>query len=302
MNTVAISTYPVRYGTATVDGVRIFYREVGNPGSPAVVLLHDFPTSSHMYRNLLPALADGYYVIAPDYPGYGNSDAPDHGTFRYSFDRISALINGLLEQKLVYSYAMYVVGYGAPVGWRLALAHPERISALMIQNGDAHEEALQEFWNPVKKYWADASEENRRDLLGWMSLESTMFRYRHGARYETHISPDNWAHDQPLLDRPGNAKIQTDLLYDYRNNVLLYPKIQTCLRERQPPTLLIWGKQDRIYAVAGAHGYKRDLKDLEFHLLDTGHFVLEDPAVEAFTLIRDFLYRRVQIKPGPGVS
>jgi pimeloyl-ACP methyl ester carboxylesterase len=129
---------------------------------------------------------------------------------------------------------------------------------LMIQNGDAHEEGLQEFWNPVKKYWADASEENRRDLLGWMSLESTMFRYRHGARYKTRISPDNWAHDQPLLERPGNAKIQTDLLYDYRNNVLLYPEVQACLRERQPPTLLIWGKQDRIYAVAGAHAYKRD--------------------------------------------
>jgi pimeloyl-ACP methyl ester carboxylesterase len=251
MSADAINTYPVRYGTATVDGARIFYREVGNRGSPAVVLLHDFPTTSRMYRNLLPALADGYYVIEPDYPGYADSDAPNPATFRYSFERISALINGLLEQKLVYSYAMYVAGYGAPLGWRLALAHPERISALMIQNGNTHEGALQEFWNPANKYWADTSEENRRDLLGWMSL---------------------------------------------------YPKVQAYLRERQPPTLLIWGKQDRICAAEGTHAYKRDLKDLESHALDIGHFVLKDPVVEAFTLIRDFLDRRVQLKPGPGGS
>jgi len=292
----------VRYGAETVDGIRVFYREAGNRGSPAVVLLHDFPASSPMYRSLLPALADGYYVIAPDYPGYADGDAPDPATLHCTFDRISALINGLLEQKLVYSYAMYVVGYGAPVGWRLALAHPERISALLIQNGDAHEAGLQEFWKPIKKYWADASDASRGDLLGWMSLEAAMSRYTQGERYETHISPDNRAHDPPLPNRPGNAQIQTDLLCDCRNNVSLYPKVRACLRERQPPTLLLWEKQDRPYDAAGAHAYQRDLMDLEVHILDTGHFALEDPVAEACTLIRDFLDRRVQIRPGPGGS
>jgi pimeloyl-ACP methyl ester carboxylesterase len=277
----------------TIEGVKVFYREAGPKDAPTILLLHGFPTSSHMFRNLIPALADRYRVIAPDYPGYGESDAPDHKSFAYTFDHYAALIDVLLERLAVKRFALYVMDYGAPVGWRLALKHPDRITALVIQNGNAYDEGLKAFWDPIKKYWADGADASRNALRSLLTLETTIFQYTDGVSDKSRISPDNWTHDQPLLDRPGNAEIQLDMLYDYRTNLPLYPAVQAWLRERQPPALIVWGKNDFIFPADGAHPYKRDLKDLEFHLIDSGHFLLEDKPDEVFPLIRDFLDRKV---------
>jgi pimeloyl-ACP methyl ester carboxylesterase len=279
--------------TRTIDGVKIFYREAGPADAPVVLLLHGFPTSSHMFRNLIPELADRYRVIAPDYPGYGQSDMPDRATFSYTFDRFGELVDGLLDQIGVTRYAMYVMDYGAPVGWRLALKHPERITALIVQNGNAYEEGLKEFWDPIKAYWSDHSEEHRKALYVLVTPEITKFQYVDGVADVTRIAPDNWVHDQALLDRPGNAEIQMDLFYDYRTNLPLYPAVQAYFRRHQPPTLIVWGKNDKIFPADGAHPYKRDLPQVEFHLIDTGHFALEDKADEMVPLIRDFLARKV---------
>lgn len=279
--------------TATVDGVSIFYREAGPADAPVFLLLHGFPTSSHMFRNLIPALADRYHLIAPDYPGYGQSDMPDRAGFTYSFDRFALLVDGLLEQLHVERFAMYVMDYGAPVGWRLALKHPRRVTGLVVQNGNAYEEGLKEFWDPIKAYWADGSDTHRQALMGLVALDVTKFQYTDGVADVSRIAPDNWVHDQALLDRPGNAEIQMDMFYDYRTNLPLYPAIQAYFRERKPPTLIVWGENDKIFPADGAHPYKRDLPDLEFHLLDTGHFALEDKADEMVPLIRDFLDRRI---------
>jgi pimeloyl-ACP methyl ester carboxylesterase len=287
---------------ATIDGVKIFYREAGPEGAPVVLLLHGFPTSSHMFRNLIPALADRYRVIAPDYPGYGQSDMPDRATFAYTFDRFAELIDGLLDRMGVRSYAMYVMDYGAPVGWRLALKHPERVTGLIIQNGNAYEEGLKEFWDPIKAYWADGSDEHRRALGGLMSLESTKFQYTDGVDDVTRIAPDNWICDQALLDRPGNADIQLDLFYDYRTNLALYPRIQDYFRKNVPPALIVWGSKDKIFPADGAYPYMSDLPDATLHLLDTGHFALEDKADEIIPLIRDFLDRRVARRRDEGVK
>jgi len=289
----ASSTSITHHRTVTIDGINIFYREAGPADAPVVVLLHGFPTSSHMFRHLIPALSDRYRVIAPDYPGYGQSDMPDRAKFAYTFDRFAALVDALLEKLGVASYAMYVMDYGAPVGWRLALKHPERITGLIVQNGNAYDEGLKEFWNPIKAYWSDHSEEHRKALSVLVTLETTKFQYTDGVSDVSRIAPDNWVHDQALLDRPGNADIQLDIFYDYRTNVPLYPAIQAYFRKHQPPTLIAWGKNDFIFPADGAHPYKRDLQDLEFHLIDTGHFVLEDKADEVFPLIRSFLDRKV---------
>jgi pimeloyl-ACP methyl ester carboxylesterase len=279
--------------TSSVDGIKIFYREAGPKDAPVVLLLHGFPTSSHMFRNLIPELADRYHVIAPDYPGYGQSDMPDRSTFAYTFDRYGELVDGLLDQLGVKRFAMYVMDYGAPVGWRLALKHPERISALIVQNGNAYNEGLKEFWDPIKAYWTDHSEEHRKALYKLVALETTIFQYTDGVSDLTRIAPDNWVYDQVFLDRPGNRDIQMDLFYDYRTNLPLYPKVQAYFREHQPPTLIVWGKNDKIFPADGAYPYKNDLRDLEFHLIDTGHFALEDKADEMVPLIRDFLDRKI---------
>jgi pimeloyl-ACP methyl ester carboxylesterase len=279
--------------TAMIDGVDIFYREAGPAEAPVLLLLHRFPTSSHMFRNLIPALADRHRLIAPDYPGFGQSGMPDRATFAYTFDRFAELVGGLLDRLNVKRYAMYVMDYGAPVGWRLALQHPERVTGLIVQNGNAYEEGLKEFWDPIKAYWADGSEAHRRALHVLVAPETTRFQYTDGVADLSRISPDNWVHDQALLDRPGNAEIQMDLFYDYRTNLPLYPAVQAWFRERRPPTLIVWGRNDKIFPADGAHAYRRDLPDLEFHLLDTGHFALEDKADEMVPLIRDFLSRRV---------
>ncbi|WKA27651.1 alpha/beta fold hydrolase [Bradyrhizobium roseum] len=286
--------YPVTYHrTKVIDGIKIFYREAGPKDAPVIVLLHGFPTSSHMFRNLIPALADRYRVIAPDYPGYGQSDMPDRAAFKYTFDRFGELIGGLLDQLGVTRYAMYVMDYGAPVGWRMALNHPERITGLIVQNGNAYDEGLKEFWDPIKKYWADGSDASRKALLKLVTLETTKFQYTDGMSDVSRISPDNWVHDQALLDRPGNNEVQMDMLYDYRTNLPLYPAVQAYFRKHQPPTLIVWGKNDFIFPADGAHPYKRDLPKVEFHLIDTGHFALEDKFDEMVPLIRDFLSRKI---------
>jgi pimeloyl-ACP methyl ester carboxylesterase len=281
------------YRTNEVDGIKIFYREAGPKDGPAVLLLHGFPASSHMFRNLIPALADRYHVIAPDYPGYGQSASPDRAKFNYTFDRYGELVDGLLNQLGVARYAMYVMDYGAPVGWRLALKHPERITGLIVQNGNAYDEGLKEFWNPIKAYWSDHSEAHRKALYTLVAPETTIFQYTDGVSDVSRVAPDNWVQDQTLLDRPGNAEIQMDLFYDYRTNVPLYPAVQAYFRKHRPPTLLVWGKNDKIFPADGAYPYKRDLPEIEFHLIDTGHFVLEDRADEVVPLIRDFLKRKV---------
>lgn len=284
------------YRTADVDGVKIFYREAGPADAPVVLLLHGFPTSSHMFRNLIPALADRYHVIAPDYPGFGESAAPDHKQFAYTFAHYADLMDGLLAKLGVKKYALYLMDYGAPVGYRLALKHPERVTALIIQNGNAYEEGLKKFWDPIKAYWADPSDAKREALSFLVKPETTKFQYVDGVRDVSRIDPDNWRHDQALLDRPGNKDIQLDLFLDYGTNVPLYPKFQAFFRERQPPALIVWGKNDTIFPADGAHPYKRDLPEVEFHLLDTGHFALEDKADEIVPLIRDFLDRNLARK------
>ncbi len=236
-NGAAATSSVMHYRTKKVDGTNIFYREAGPPSAPVVLLLHGFPTSSHMFRNLIPALSDRYHVIAPDYPGFGQSDMPDRANFTYTFDRFGELVGGLVDQLGVARYAMYVMDYGAPVGWRLALKHPERVTALIVQNGNAYKEGLKEFWDPFKAYWSDHSEAHRKALHVLIAPETTKFQYTDGVSDVSRISPDNWVHDQALLDRPGNADIQMDLFYDYRTNLPLYPAVQAYFRKYQPPTL-----------------------------------------------------------------
>jgi pimeloyl-ACP methyl ester carboxylesterase len=281
------------YRTAKVDGVGIFYREAGPADAPVVVLLHGFPTSSHMYRNLIPALADRYHVIAPDYPGFGQSDVPDRRTFNYTFARYAELIDALLTQVGAQRYALYVQDYGAPVGYRLALRHPERITALVVQNGNAYEEGLKDFWKPIKAYWADGSQAHRDALRAALTLQATKSQYLDGVRDPTRVDPDNWLHDQALLDRPGVDEIMLDLFKDYGTNVALYPQFHGFFRAHHPSTLIVWGQNDVIFPADGARPYLRDLPKAELHLLDTGHFALEDKGAEIAALMHDFLDRNL---------
>ena len=281
------------YRKAKIDGVDIFYREAGPADAPVVLLLHGFPTSSHMFRNLIPLLADRYHVIAPDYPGFGESGAPDHKAFNYTFAHYADIIDSLITEKGIKRYAMYVMDYGAPVGYRLALKHPERVSALIVQNGNAYEEGLGLFWDPIKAYWGGDTPTNRKALAGLMTLETTKFQYTDGMSDLTHIDPDNWGHDQPLLDRSGNLDIQLDLFKDYGTNVPLYPEFQAFFRQYKPPTIIVWGKNDKIFPATGAMPYLRDLPNAELHLVDTGHFAIEDKLDVMAPLIHDFLDRKL---------
>ncbi len=278
------------YRTAKVEDVNVFYREAGPASAPVVLLLHGFPTSSHMFRNLIPLLADRYRVIAPDYPGFGGSDAPDHRTFAYTFAHYADIVDGLLSRLGGGPLRDVRDGLRAPVGYRLALKHPERVSALIVQNGNAYEEGLKAFWDPIKAYWREDTPERREALAFLVAPETTKFQYVDGVADVTRIDPDNWLHDQVLLDRPGNKDIQLDLFRDYGTNVPLYPQFQAFFRER-PPTLIVWGKNDTIFPADGAHPYLRDLPDAELHLLDTGHFALEDKLDVMAPMIRDFLDR-----------
>ena len=281
----------VRYHTTTIDGVNVFYREAGPADAPAIVLLHGFPTSSNMFRNLIPALADRYHVIAPDYPGFGHSDMPDRAKFEYTFAHFADITDQLLTRLAVRHYALYVMDYGAPVGYRLAIKHPERVTALVIQNGNAYEEGLKEFWKPIKAYWASGQPAQRDVLREGTTLAATRSQYLGGVADPSRVDPSAWVLDQALLDRPGNVEIQLDLFYDYRTNLGLYPQFQQFFRERQPPALIVWGKNDVIFPADGARAYLKDLPHAELHLLDTGHFALEDQGEEIARLMRAFLER-----------
>ncbi|WP_410001967.1 alpha/beta fold hydrolase [Rubinisphaera sp. JC750] len=289
------SSTQVHYRTVEVDGVSIFYREAGKRESPTLLLLHGFPTSSHMFRDLIPALADRYHVVAPDYPGFGYSDAPPADQFEYSFDHLARLIEQFTEQLQLTSYSLYVMDYGAPVGFRLAAAHPERVDTIIAQNGNAYAEGIDNpFWDSIKAYWREQTEENRNALRGLLTLDATKWQYTDGVRDLSKISPDTWGHVQPLLDRPGNQEIQLDLFYSYGSNPPLYPAWQAYFRKHQPPMLIVWGKNDQIFPPAGAHPYLRDLPNAELHLLDTGHFALEEEGEHIARLMRAFLKRNVE--------
>ena len=283
----------MQYKTVPIDGLDMFYREAGPSGAPVVLLLHGFPTSSHMFRNLIPALADKFRLVAPDYPGFGNSSMPTTREFEYTFDNLAHVIEKFTEQLALSRYTLYVQDYGAPIGFRLAAKHPQRVQALVIQNGNAYEEGLRDFWKPFRTYWSDRSGANAAALTQFLELDATKWQYTHGVRRPEAISPDNWLIDQFLLERPGNKEIQLQLFYDYRSNLPHYPEWQSYFRRHQPPTLIVWGKNDQIFPADGAHPYKRDLKDLEFHLLDTGHFALEEDHDVIARMMRRFLETRV---------
>ncbi len=291
------SNYQVLYKTVKIDGLDIFYREAGRPTNPTVLLLHGFPTSSHMFRELIPRLADAYYVIAPDYPGFGYSSAPSVDEFEYTFNNITDIIDKFVNTIGLKKYSLYLMDYGAPIGYRLATRYPERVQTLIVQNGNAYDEGIDnDFWKPVKQYWQARTEENGNKLRGLLTLEATKWQYTHGVRNLATISPDTWNHVQPLLDRPGNQEIQLALFYSYGSNSPLYPQWQDYFRKYQPPTLLVWGKNDPIFPAEGAYPYRRDLENIEFHLFDTGHFALEEDGLAISTLIRDFLARQVASK------
>lgn len=286
-----IQVPPVSYRYAEVQGLKLFYREAGDPAAPAILLLHGFPTSSHMYRELIPLLADRYHVIAPDLPGFGFSDAPERGQYRYTFDNLAKTIDGLTEVLGLQRYAIQVFDYGAPIGWRLALAHPERITAIITQNGNAYEEGLSSGWNPIQKYWQEPTQTNRAALRQFLTPESIKWQYTHGAADGTRVAPESYALDSALLARPGNDELQLDLSLDYASNVARYPQFQAWFRKAHPPLLAVWGRNDPFFLPAGAEAFKRDNPRAEVHLYDAGHFALETNLAEIAPEIRRFLAR-----------
>jgi pimeloyl-ACP methyl ester carboxylesterase len=283
------------YKTMMVHGLEIFYREAGRKDAPNILLLHGFPTSSHMFRNLIHALSDQYHLVAPDYPGFGNSSMPAVDKFEYSFDNLAKLIEEFIQALGLEKYSLYLMDYGAPIGYRLAAKYPERVESLIVQNGNAYEEGLRDFWKPIRAYWKERTPENESELRKFLTIEATKWQYTHGVRNVESISPDNWLIDQYLLDRPGNQEIQLQLFYDYGSNPPLYLDWQDYFRKHQPPTLVVWGKNDQIFPAEGAYPYKRDLENIEFHLLDTGHFALEEEGDLIAQYIKRFLHTHVQL-------
>ncbi|MEU1203605.1 alpha/beta hydrolase [Streptomyces sp. NPDC005813] len=285
-------TAEVHHRTATVDGLDVFYREAGDPGAPAVVLLHGFPTSSHMFRHLIPALADRYHVIAPDHIGFGQSAMPGLQDFPYTFEALTDVTSGLLRQLGVDRFALYVQDYGAPIGWRLALQAPDRITAIITQNGNAYEEGfVKAFWDGLFAYAEAPGPGTEAPVRGALTPEITRWQYVNGVPDPTLVSPDNWVHDQALLDRPGNDEIQLKLFRDYPTNVDLYPQVHQYFRDAQVPLLAVWGANDEIFGPAGAEAFAQDLPDAEIHLLDSGHFALESHLGTIAGHVRDFLGR-----------
>jgi pimeloyl-ACP methyl ester carboxylesterase len=284
-------TLVVQYKTVAIDGVDVFYREAGPKDAPAVLLLHGFPTSSFMFRNLIPKLAGKYHVIAPDYPGFGQSASPDHASFHYTFDHLADIVDQLTRQLKLNKMTLYVQDYGAPIGYRIASAHPERISGIVVQNGNAYVDGLPDAcWKPIKEFWANPSQEERDKIAGAaLNLDGYKLQYLIGVKDPGVISPDTWTSDLASLSRPGNKEVQLDLLFDYQNNLKLYPKWQEYFRTSQPPMLIAWGENDVCFPAPGAEAYKRDIKDLDFHLLDTGHFALEDSCDQIADLMLAFL-------------
>jgi AhpD family alkylhydroperoxidase len=282
----------------TNSALKVFYRAAGAVDAPVVLLLHGFPTSSHQYRGLIPRLADKYRVIAPDLPGFGFSDAPDAKIFGYTFDHLAEIIESFIETIGLTRYAIYVFDYGAPVGFRLALAHPERVTALISQNGNAYAEGLSDGWNPIRAYWEEPSEQNRANLRAFLKSDTTLFQYTHGESNAALIAPESYTLDQHFLDRVGNDEIQLDLFGDYKSNVTAYPSFQEYLRAHNPPTLAVWGKNDPFFLPQGAEAYRRDVPDVEVHLVDAGHFPLETHLDEVAGIVRAFLARTLDAAQG----
>jgi pimeloyl-ACP methyl ester carboxylesterase len=281
----------VHYKSTNIEGVNIFYREAGLTDAPTIVLLHGFPTSSSMFRNLIPKLAVRYHVIAPDYPGFGQSDSPDPAKFAYTFDHLANIVDQFTQQLNLKTFAIYVQDYGAPIGYRIASAHPERIAAIVVQNGNAYVEGLPDgYWKPIKAFWADPSPKSREMIANAaLNLEGYKSQYLIGVKDPSAISPDTWTLDLASLSRPGNKDAQLDLLFDYQNNLKLYPKWHEYFRNTQPPMLIVWGKNDICFPAEGAEAYKQDIRKLDFHLLDTGHFALEDSVDEIAERMLAFL-------------
>lgn len=291
MGTPDFERLTVRHRSVKIDGLDIFYREAGARDAPAILLLHGFPTSSHMFRHLIPALADRYRVVAPDYPGFGNSSFPDPGQFTYSFARLAEVMAAFTDAVGLTRYAMYIQDYGSPIGLRLALLRPDRVTAIISQNGNAYEEGLSEGWDPLRAYWADPSPKNRATLAGWLGEAGTKLQYTAGLPEDQldRLSPDNWALDWTKLGRPKNADAQIDLFGDYQTNVALYPAFQGFFRKWQPPTLILWGKNDPFFTMEGAKAFLRDLPNASLIFLDGSHFLLETHGPEATWHIRRFL-------------
>ena len=289
MKTAEITT--THFRTLGVDGHEIFYREAGSPDAPTVLLLHGFPTSSHMYRGLIADLSERYHVIAPDMPGFGFTASPARGDFTYSFSSLADVMHRFADALGLESYALQVFDYGAPVGFRLALAHPERVAAIITQNGNAYEEGLSDGWNPIQTYWADPSDSNRQALRALLTPEGVKSQYTHGVADASLIAPESYTLDSAMLARPGNDEIQLDLFGDYASNVALYPAFQSYLREHRPPLLAVWGRHDPFFLPVGAEAFARDVPDAEIHFYDAGHFALETHGAEIGAAIREFLGR-----------
>src|SRR5262249_55716673 len=277
-----------RYRTADVDGSKIFYREAGTPGAPKLLLLHGFPSAGHMFRDLIPQLADRFHIVTPDLPGFGRSDLPGRG---YTFERIAETIDRFTDKIGFDRYAVYVFDYGAPTGLRLAVRHPDRVTAIISQNGNAYEEGLSDGWNPIRAYWQDPSPANREALTTFLKPEATVWQYTHGVPDATRVSPDGYSLDIYYLSRPGAHDVQLDLFGDYKSNVALYPTFQKYFRTHKPPFLAAWGKNDPFFLPPGAEAFKRDIPDAVVRFFDTGHFALETHAAEIAAAIRDFLPR-----------
>jgi pimeloyl-ACP methyl ester carboxylesterase len=280
---------PIRYRTIEVDGIHVFYREALNAGAPKLLLLHGFPTAGHMFRDLIPRLADKFHVIAPDLPGFGQSDMPSQQEFNYTFDNVSLVIERFTEIVGFDRFALYVFDYGAPTGFRMAVRHPERVTGIISQNGNAYEEGLSDGWGPIRAYWEEASQANRQALRAFLSPETTRWQYTHGVPDPAMVSPDGQSLDNFYLARPGADEVQLDLFGDYKNNIALYPSFQHYFRTHRPPFLAVWGKNDPFFLPAGAEAFKRDMPDAVVRFLDTGHFALETHAREIADSIRDFL-------------
>ncbi|MCO6412605.1 MAG: alpha/beta hydrolase [Thiogranum sp.] len=291
----AVDTGPtIRYGVEKVENLEIFFREAGDPANPAIVLLHGFPSSSHMYREVLRELSDSYYLIAPDYPGFGDSSFPSPEEFTYSFDNLARVVDRFLEQRGLKTYSLMIQDYGAPIGFRIATAHPERVQSIITQNGNAYKEGISPAgWGPVLDYWKNKTPELEKTIIeNVFSYEGMKWQYTHGTRNPESISPDNWNLDYAKISRPGQHRVQLDLFYDYQNNLKLYPQWQQYLRDKQPPVLVVWGRNDAFFPVAGAEGYKRDAKDIDYNILDTGHFALEEDYKIIAEKMRRFLQAR----------
>jgi pimeloyl-ACP methyl ester carboxylesterase len=280
------------YRSADVDGFKVFYREAGQPGAPKLLLLHGFPSSGHMFRDLIPRLADRFHIIAPDLPGFGQSDMPGREAFTYTFENIAKVIGRFTEVVGFDRFAIYVFDYGAPTGFRLALSHPERITAIISQNGNAYEEGLSDGWNPIRAYWEDASSANREALRAMLTHDTTFWQYTHGVPDTTLVSPDGYSLDDFYLSRPGADEIQLDLFGDYKSNVALYPSFQEYFRTHRPPFLAVWGKNDPFFLPPGAEAFKRDIPDAVVRFFDTGHFALETHAPEIASAIAEFLIHK----------